>query len=322
MEQPPKKLLDRVRDTIRRKHYSFRTEKSYVAWVRRYILFHNKQHPQVMGRSEIEAFLTYLAVNRKVSASTQNQAFSALLLLYRDVLNKDLDFPIDSVRAKRPKRLPTVLTKDEVLKVIGCLSGIPQLMAKLLYGSGSRLMECVRMRVKDIDFAQHQIIVRDGKGMEDRVTMLPASLVTPLNEHLQRVKLLYEKDLARGYGTVNLPFALERKYPNANREWVWQYVFPSARLSKDTRTGIVRRWHMSDRSLQKAVKTAARLTEINKRVGCHTFRHSFATHLLQNGYDIRTVQELLGHKDVKTTMVYTHVLNRGALAARSPIDML
>jgi integron integrase len=323
MEQPPKKLLDRVRDTIRRKHYSFRTEKSYVAWVRRYILFHNKQHPQVMGRSEIEAFLTYLAVNRKVSASTQNQAFSALLLLYRDVLNKDLDFPIDSVRAKRPKRLPTVLTKDEVLKVIGCLSGIPQLMAKLLYGSGLRLMECVRMRVKDIDFAQHQIIVRDGKGMEDRVTMLPASLVTPLNEHLQRVKLLHEKDLPRGYGTVNLPFALERKYPNANREWVWQYVFPSARLSKDTRTGIVRRWHMSDRSLQKAVKTAARLTEINKHVGCHTFRHSFATHhLLQNGYDIRTVQELLGHKDVKTTMVYTHVLNRGALAARSPIDML
>ena len=275
-----------------------------------------------MGRSEIEAFLTYLAVNRKVSASTQNQAFSALLPLYREVLSKDLDFPIDSVRAKRPKRLPTVLTKDEVLKVIGCLSGIPQLMAKLLYGSGLRLMECVRMRVKDIDFAQHQIIVRDGKGMDDRVTTLPASLVTPLNEHLQRVKLLHEKDLARGYGTVNLPFALERKYPNANREWVWQYVFPSARLSKDTCTGIVRRWHMSDRSLQKAVKTAARLTEINKHVGCHTFRHSFATHLLQNGYDIRTVQELLGHKDVKTTMIYTHVLNRGALAARSLIDML
>src|SRR5579885_1856000 len=285
MEQRPKKLLDRVRETIRRKHYSFRTEKSYVAWIRRYILFHNKRHPQEMGRAEIEAFLTYLAVNRKVSASTQNQAFSALLLLYRDVLNKDLDFPIDSVRAKRPKRLPTVLTKEEVGKVIGCLSGIPQLMAKLLYGSGLRLMECVRLRVKDIDFAQHQVIVRDGKGMEDRVTMLPASLVTPLKEHLQRVKRLHEKDLA-----------------------------------KDTRTGIVRRWHMSDRSLQKAVMIAARLAVINKHVGCHTFRHSFATHLLQNGYDIRTVQELLGHKDVKTTMIYTHVLNRGGLAVRSPID--
>ncbi len=320
MEQRPKKLLDRVRETIRRKHYSIRTEKSYVAWIRRYILFHNKRHPQEMGRAEIEAFLTYLAVNRKVSASTQNQAFSALLLLYRNVLNKDLDFPIDSVRAKRPKRLPTVLTKEEVGKVIGCLSGIPQLMAKLLYGSSLRLMECVRLRVKDIDFAQHQVIVRDGKGMEDRVTMLPASLVTPLKEHLQRVKRLHEKDLAKGYGSVYLPFALERKYPNANREWVWQYVFPSARLAKDTRTGIVRRWHMSDRSLQKAVKIAARLAGINKHVGCHTFRHSFATHLLQNGYDIRTVQELLGHKDVKTTMIYTHVLNRGGLAVRSPID--
>jgi len=287
-----------------------------------YILFHNKRHPQEMGHAEIEAFLTYLAVERKVSASTQNQAFSALLLLYRDVLNKDLDFPIDSVRAKRPKRLPTVLTKEEVSKIIGCLSGLPQLMAKLLYGSGLRLMECVRLRVKDIDFAQHQIIVRDGKGMEDRVTMLPASLVLPLKEHLQRVKRLHEKDLARGYGSVYLPFALERKYPNANREWIWQYVFPAARLAKDTRSGIVRRWHMSDRSLQKAVKIAARLARINKHVGYHTFRHSFATHLLQNGYDIRTVQELLGHKDVKAMMIYTHVLSRGGLAVRSPIDVL
>jgi integron integrase len=322
MEQRPKKLLDRVRETVRRKHYSIRTEKSYVVWIRRYILFHNKRHPQEMGHVEIEAFLTYLAVKRKVSASTQNQAFSAILLLYRDVLNKDLDFPIDSVRAKRPKRLPTVLTKEEVGKIIGCLSSLPQLMAKLLYGSGLRLMECVRLRVKDIDFAQHQILVRDGKGMEDRVTMLPGSLIAPLKEHLQRVKRLHEKDLARGYGCVYLPFALERKYPNANREWIWQYVFPSARLAKDTRTGIVRRWHMSDRSLQKAVKIATRLAGINKDVGCHTLRHSFATHLLQNGYDIRTVQELLGHKDVKTTMVYTHVLNRGGLAVRSPIDLL
>ncbi len=279
-----------------------------------------------MGRTEIEAFLTYLAVNRRVSASTQNQAFSALLLLYRDVLNKDLDFPIDSVRAKRPKRLPTVLTKEEVGKIIGCLSGMPQLMAKLLYGSGLRLMECVRLRVKDIDFAQHQIIVRDGKGMEDRITMLPGSIVTLLKEHLQRVKRLHERDLAKGCGSVYLPFALERKYPNANREWIWQYVFPSARLAKDTRTGIVRRWHMSDSSLQKAVKIAVRLAGISKHVGCHTFRHSFATHLLQAGYDIRTVQELLGHKDVKTTMilrlrsgqVYTHVLNRGGAGSAKP----
>jgi integron integrase len=241
MERRSKKPLDRVRETIRRKHYSFRTERSYVSWIRRYILFHNKRHPQEMGRAEIEAFLTYLALNRRVSASTQNQTFSALLLLYRDVLNKDSNFPIDSVRAKRPKRLPTVLTKEEVGKVIGCLSGLPQLMAKLLYGSGLRLTECVRLRVKDIDFPQHQIIVRDGKGMEGRVTMLPVSLVTPLKEHLQRVKRLHERDLASGYGSVYLPFALERKYPNANREWIWQYVFPSARLAKDARTGIARR---------------------------------------------------------------------------------
>ncbi len=226
MEQHPKKLLYRVRETIRHKHYSFRTEKSYIAWIGRYIFFHNKRHPQEMGRAEIESFLTYLAVERKVSASTQKQAFSALLLLYRDVLNQNLYFSIDSVRTKRPKRLPTVLTKEEVGKVIGCLSGIPQLMAKLLYGSGLRLMECVRLRIKDMDFAQRQIIVRDGKGMEDRVTMLFASLATPLKEHLQCVKQLHEKDFARGYGSVYLPFALERKYPNANRQWIWQYVFP------------------------------------------------------------------------------------------------
>ena len=322
MEQRPRKLLDRVREAIRRKHYSIRTEESYVAWIKRYILFHNKRHPLEMGCAEIEAFLTHLAVAQKVAASTQNQALSALLFLYREVLQKNLEFPIDSVRAQRPKRLPTVLTKEEVRKVIRYLSGTHRLMAKLLYGSGLRLMECVRLRVKDIDFAQRQIIVRDGKGMEDRVTMLPASLVTPLKEHLQRVKRLHEEDLARGYGSVYLPFALERKYPNANREWTWQYVFPSARLAKDTRTrtGIVRRWHTSESNLQKAVKAAARLAGINKHVSCHTFRHSFATHLLQNGYDIRTVQELLGHKDVKTTMIYTHVLNRGRLAVRSPID--
>jgi len=273
-----------------------------------------------MGSAEIEAFLTHLAVDQNVAASTQNQALSALLFLYRDVLRKDLDFPIDSIRAKRPKRLPTVLTKEEVLRVIGGLSGTYLLMAKLLYGSGLRLMECVRLRVKDVDFAQRQIVVRDGKGMEDRVTMLPDSVVTPLQENLQRVKRLHEEDLAKGYGSVYLPFALERKYPNANREWIWQYVFPSNRLSKDPRTGIVRRHHIGESSLQKAVREAVRVAGINKRVSCHTFRHSFATHLLESGYDIRTVQELLGHKDVKTTMIYTHVLNRGGLAVRSPLD--
>lgn len=320
MEQRSKKLLDQVRDSIRLKHYSRRTEDSYVTWIKRYILFHNKRHPLVMGIPEIEAFLTHLAVDQKVAASTQNQAFSALLFLYREVLKKDLEGPIDSIRAKRPKWLPTVLTKDEERRVIGFLSGSHRLMTQLLYGSGLRLMECVRLRVKDLDFAQRQIIVRDGKGMEDRITMLPDSVIIPLQEHLQHVKRLHEEDLARGYGSVYLPFALERKYLNANREWIWQYIFPSDRISKDPRTGIVRRHHVDESNLQRAVREAARLAGLSKRVTCHTFRHSFATHLLQSGYDIRTVQELLGHKDVKTTMIYTHVLQRGGLAVRSPLD--
>jgi len=320
MTQRPKTLLDQVRDAIRLKHYSIRTEKAYVSWIKRYILFHTKRHPNEMGSAEIEAFLTYLAVDQHVAASTQNQALSALLFLYREVLRKELDLSINSVRAKKPKRLPTVLTKEEVRKVIGHLSGTHRLMVSLLYGSGLRLMECVRLRVKDIDFAQRQIIVRDGKGMEDRVTMLPESLIAPLQEHLQRVKRLHEEDLARGYGSVYLPFALERQYPNADREWICQYVFPSGRLSKDPRTGIMRRHHVHESGLQKAVRKAASSAGINKRVTCHTFRHSFATHLLEAGYDIRPVQELLGHKDVKTTMIYTHVLNRGGLAVRSPLD--
>jgi integron integrase len=273
-----------------------------------------------MGNVEIEAFLTHLAIKRQLSASTQNQAFSALLFLYREVLNKPLEGPINSLRAKRPKRLPTVLTKEETLKIFECMSGIYQLMAKLLYGSGLRLSECVELRVKDIDFAQRQIIARDAKGMQDRVTMLPESLVKPLREHLERVKRLHREDLKKG-GSVYLPFALGRKYPGAGREWGWQYVFPSARLARDPRDGVLRRYYMSETTLQRAVKKATGLSGINKPVSCHTFRHSFATHLLQNGYDIRTVQELLGHKDVKTTMIYTHVLNRGGLAVRSPVDM-
>lgn len=320
MEQRPKKLLDQVRDAIQLKHYSIRTEESYVDWIRRYILFHNKRHPQEMGVPEIEAFLTHLATQQNVAASTQNQALAAILFLYRHVLKKELPDPIDALRAKKSKRLPTVLTKEETQRIIGALSGTHQLMAKLLYGSGLRLMECLRLRVKDLDFAQHQITVRDGKGAEDRVTMLPTSLTTLLQEHLQRVKRLHEDDLLKGYGAVYLPFALERKYPNANREWLWQYVFPSDRLSTDPRSQILRRHHQDESGLQKAVREAARLAGITKQVGCHTFRHSFATHLLQNGYDIRTIQELLGHKDVKTTMIYTHVLNRGGLAVRSPLD--
>ena len=320
MEQRPRKLLDQVRDTIRTKHYSIRTEQAYVDWIRRYILFHNKRHPNEMGSREIETFLTHLAVERNVAASTQNQALSALLFLYRHVLKKDLDGPIDSVHAKKPKRLPTVLTKQETFKVIGFLSGTQQLMAKLLYGSGLRLLECIRLRVKDVDFAQHQIVVRDAKGHKDRVTMLPEAVTAPLQEHLRHVKTVHDGDLAQGYGSVYLPYALERKYPNANREWIWQYVFPASKRSKDPRTGAVRRHHVHESGLQKAVRKAAQRAGIDKRISCHTFRHSFATHLLENGYDIRTIQELLGHKDVKTTMIYTHVLNRGGLAVRSPLD--
>jgi integron integrase len=320
MEERPKRLLHQVRDAIRLKHYSIRTEQSYVTWIKRYIFFHGKRHPNEMGAAEIEVFLTHLAVQQQVASSTQNQALSALLFLYRDVLKTPLGRPIDAMRARKSKRLPTVLTKDEALQVMGVLSGGHELMAKLLYGSGLRLMECVRLRVKDLDFDQHQLIVREGKGMEDRMTMLPGSLVTPLQAHLQRVKRIHTLDLAQGHGEVYLPFALARKYPRAARQWIWQYVFPSDRLSKDPRTGAIRRHHISESGLQKAVTEAARQIGIGKRVSCHTFRHSFATHLLQQGYDIRTVQELLGHKDVRTTMIYTHVFNRGRLAVRSPLD--
>ena len=320
MEERPKKPLDQVREAIRLKHYSIRTEEAYVTWIKRYILFHNKRHPNEMGSTEVEAFLTNLAVEQHVAASTQNQAFSALLFLYREVLKKELDGPIDSMRAKRPKRLPTVLTKEETLKVISYLSGTHQLMAKLLYGSGLRLMECLRLRVKDLDFAHRAVIVRDGKGAEDRVTVLPDSLIPLLQEHLQRIKALHEQDLAQGHGSAYLPDALARKYPNADKEWSWQYAFPANRLSQDPRSRITRRHHLHESSLQKAIRQAAQLAGIEKPVSPHTFRHCFATHLLESGYDIRTVQELLGHKDVKTTMIYTHVLNRGGLAVRSPLD--
>jgi len=320
--QPKKKLLDQVRDAIRLKHYSIRTEEAYVHWIKRFILFHQKRHPREMGTPEIEQFLTHLAVQERVAASTQNQALSAILFLYRDVLKHNLDASLHPTRAKQPKHLPNVLTPAQVRHVIAQLSGTHRLMAQLLYGSGLRLMECVRLRVKDIDFAHRAIIVRDGKGEQDRITVLPDSLIAPLQEHLQRVKRLHEQDLARGYGSVYLPYALDRKYPNASREWGWQYVFPSDRLSTDPRSGIVRRHHIDESTLQKAIRQAAQRAKISKPVSCHTFRHSFATHLLQNGYDIRTVQELLGHKDVRTTMIYTHILQRGGLAVHSPLDAL
>jgi integron integrase len=314
-------LIDRVRDLIRLKHYSIRTEKSYLSWIIRYIDFHNNRDPKEMANPEIEAFLSHLAVDLKVSASTQNQAFNALLFLYKEVLKKELADSIDAIRAKKPKRLPTVMTKDETMKVISAIPADHQLMVKLIYGGGLRLMECLRLRVKDIDFENNQILIRDAKGMKDRITMLPDSLKPSLREHLERVKLLHQNDLARGYGRVYLPYALERKYPNASLEWGWQYVFPAKGLSKDPRTGEVRRHHIHENSLQKAVKTAVRLVGITKPVSVHSFRHSFATHLLEANYDIRTVQELLGHNDVSTTMIYTHVLNKPGISVKSPLDV-
>jgi integron integrase len=320
MPQPrPRKLLDQVRDAIRVKHYSYSTEKTYVYWIHRFILFHNKRHPREMGTPELTQFLTHLAVSEQVSAATQNQAMSAVLFLYRTVLQQEL-LGIDAVRAKRSRYLPTVLTPDEVHQVIGQSYGVPKLVMQLLYGSGLRLSEVLQLRVKDIDFAQHQLGIRDTKGKESRVTMLPLCVVEPLQVHLQTVHRLHHQDLDRGYGSVYLPCALERKYPHAERQWIWQYVFPSDRLSQDPRSSIVRRHHLHETSVQRAVREAVKLTKVEKRVTCHTFRHSFATHLLQNGYDIRTVQELLGHKDVKTTMIYTHVLNKGGRGVRSPLD--
>ena len=321
MGNRPKKLLDQVREKIRIRHYSIRTEEAYVSWIKRYILFHEKRHPNEMGKSDIEAFLSHLAIDRKVSASTQNQAFNALLFLYRHVLEKEIGDNINAVRAKKPKRLPTVMTKEETVKVINALTGVHQLMAKLLYGSGLRLMECARLRVKDMDIDRLQILLREAKGNKDRVTMLPESGVPSLKDHLLHVEQLFENDLKQGYGRVYLPHALERKYPKTNRQWGWQYVFPAKSLSVDPRSRVKRRHHIHENSLQKAVKKAADLAGIIKSISCHTFRHSFATHLLEDGYDIRTVQELLGHKNLNTTMIYTHVLNKGVKAVRSPLDV-
>ena len=316
----PKKLLDQVSDALRTKHYSFRTEQTYKDWIKRYILFHNKRHPNEMGENEIRAFLAYLATERKVAASTQNQALSAILFLYRTVLQKEIILPPDLTRTSRPKRLPTVLTHAESMAVISQMRGIPRLMTKILYGSGLRITECLRLRVKDVDFENHQIIVRGGKGDNDRLTILPDSVAVEIKHILQDVKALHDKDLREGYGETALPNALGTKYLNAGKEWVWQYIFPASQRSIDPLSGAVRRHHLDETVLQKAIRNAAQLAKIDKPVSPHTFRHSFATQLLQNNYDIRTIQELLGHKDVKTTMIYTHVLQRGGLAVKSPLD--
>jgi integron integrase len=319
MDPKPRKLLDQVRDTLRLKQYAYRTEETYILWIRQYILFHNKRHPAEMGRPEVEAFLTHLAVDKKVAASTQNQALSAILFLYRYILKIELT-DIDAVRARQSRNLPTVLTPQEVRTIIAQMDGTYRLIIQLLYGTGMRMSEALSLRTKDLDFSQQQIIVRNGKGMKDRVTMLPSTLIPDLESHLQKAKTLHQQDLHQGCGSVWLPYALSRKYPNADRQWIWQWVFPSSRRIQNPDTKVWQRYHLHETGLQKSLKQATRRAQITKRIGCHTFRHSFATHLLQNGYDIRTVQELLGHKDVKTTMIYTHVLNRGGRGVISPLD--
>jgi integron integrase len=316
------RLLDQVRDAIRTRHYSYRTEEAYVGWIRRFILFHHKRHPAEMGKPEIEQFLTGLAVKRNVAASTQSQALAALLFLYKEVLECDPGWLDDVVRAKRPWRLPVVLTRQEVEGLLAALGGVAWIMAMLLYGSGLRLMECLRLRVKDIDFTRHQILVREGKGDKDRVTMRPAAVKTPRLKHLDRVRRLHERDLQAGLGGVQLPHALARKYPTANREWGWQWVFPAARICDDPRFGPPQRYHVHETVPQRAIREARRRAGIAKPVGPHRLRHCFATELLAAGYDIRTAQELLGHRDVSTTMIYTHVLNRCGHGVQSPADRL
>lgn len=317
MEKP--RLLDQVRSAIRVRHYSYRTEQTYVHWITRYILFHNKRHPQDMGAAEVGAFLSHLAEDRNVSASTQNQALNAIVFLYKNVLGQDVGLLEGVVRAKRPLRLPVVLSRNEVSAVLERLEETSWIMASILYGAGLRLMECHRLRVKDIDFEYRQIVVRNGKGGKDRLTMLPEKLIDPVREHLSFVRQIHTVDLTEGF-TASLPEAIGVKYPNAGKEWGWQYLFPGKSRATDPRSGKVYRHHQHECLLQTAVRDAVRSSGITKPAGCHTFRHSFATHILEDGYDIRTVQELLGHANVKTTMIYTHVLNKGGRGVRSPLD--
>lgn len=314
------KLLDSVRAVARLRHLSLRTERAYSDWIKRFILFHKKRHPGEMGADEVRQFLSHLAVEGRVSASTQNVALCALLFLYRDVLGVELPDVEGVERAKRPVRVPVVFSRAEVAALLSHLSGTYKLIAGLLYGSGLRLMEALRLRVKDLDFSYMEILVRDGKGEKDRRTVLPRPLAEPLRRQLERVKLLHEQDLRDGRGEVYLPYALDRKYPAAAKEWAWQYVFPSAKLSVDPRSGVTRRHHCSADSVQREVKRALREAGLTKRGGCHTLRHSFPTHLLEDGYDLRTIQELLGHSDVRTTQIYTHVLNKGGRGVKSPLE--
>lgn len=314
------RLIDVARERLRLRHYSLRTEQAYLGWIRRFIEANGWRHPRDLGAREVEAFLSLLASRDEVAASTQNQALSALMFLYKVVLGLDLPWLKQVVRAKAPQRLPVVLEVDEVKAVLSRLDGRDWLMASLLYGAGLRLMECLRLRVKDINFARRELVIRDGKGGKDRVTMLPAKLVEPLREQIAKARLWHTADLKAGWGEVFLPNALARKYPEASKEWGWQYVFPADRHSIDPRSGARRRHHVDEQSLQRAVRAAVMASGISKPASCHTLRHSFATHLLDAGYDIRTVQELLGHKDVTTTQIYTHVLGRGARAVRSPLD--
>lgn len=316
------KLLDQLRESLRSRHYSRRTEETYCHWVKRFILFHHIRHPAEMGEPEINAFLTHLAVKENVSSSTQTQALCAVLFLYRHVIKREIGDLGELIRARKPVRLPVVMTREEVKAVLAHLDGDKWLMAGVMYGSGLRLMECLRLRVQDLDFQQCEIIVRDGKGGKDRRSMLPQSLVQPLQEHLIKIKEIHTKDLAAGWGRVQMPNALDRKYPNAPAEWRWQWVFPQEHRWRNFKTGEEGRHHVDASILQKAFKLAVERSGVVKRATCHTLRHSFATHLLEGGYDIRTVQELLGHSNVKTTMIYTHVLNRGGKGVHSPLDGL
>jgi integron integrase len=318
----PPRLLDRVRLSIRARHYSHRTEKAYLAWIRRFVLFHDNRQPDRLGAVEVRGYLSHLATTRHVSSSTQNQAFSAILFLYRDVLGRELVGLEDVSRAKRPERLPLVLAREEIDAVLRRLRGVPWLMCALMYGGGLRLLECCRLRVKDVDLLRHEITVHDGKGRKDRVTVLPERLCAPLRAHLERVRRQHLRDLDRDAGFVAMPDALDRKFPNASREWAWQWAFPAHRIHVDDATGERRRHHLHESVLQREFAAAVRAAELTKPATCHTLRHSFATHLLETGYDIRTIQELLGHSDVSTTMIYTHVVKRGGRGVRSPLDQL
>ena len=316
------KLIEELRQVLRSKHYSRRTEQSYCNWVKRFLRFHKMRHPDKMGEAEINAFLSHLALRRKVSVSTQNQALSAILFLYKCVVKKEIRNLGDVIRARRPKHLPVVMTRDEVTDVLNHLEGQAWLMCSLMYGAGLRLTECLELRVQDIDFRANQIVVRSGKGFKDRVTVLPQAAKRALMDHLREVRQVHERDLAEGYGRIPMPYALAKKYPRADREWRWQFVFPQRRRWINRQTGEQGRYHVDESIIQKAVKAAVAEAGLTKRVSCHVLRHSFATHLLEDGYDIRTVQELLGHKDVRTTMVYTHVLNRGGKGVPSPMDSI